>query len=519
MPAVIGAAPSIATIPSRRTLLPVRIVTVGPPFLSAVSTTARGTISTTTPVAVSTTARGTISTTTPVAVSTTARGTVSTTTPVAVSTTARGTVSTTARGTISTTTPVAVSTTSTRTVSTTSTRAVSTTSTRAVSTRAVSTRAVSTTSTRAVSTTSTRAVSTTSTTSTTSTRSIVPASALSTYFSWTATTTALSARLLLRAFLLWHNHFHRAAARGAFRGELCGTGRRLTASSSWPLLVPNDFVRVIIGWPFSETTQRLFASVTNLVEHAADVGDARGVLEPTGELDLRVEVAPLVKPPDFLAVPGLQKLGRKPPQEAADVVHVADEQLAGVVVEGGIDGLGKVDDDRPRVSQQHVEVRQVAVDHARAEHLHDLREHRAVDVSGFGRSEVDIDEARCRHAGLAFNQLHHQHTFVELEGLRHDDAGSTQLADGVNLCRSPGLLDLATTELAPLVHRALSARIADLATFCVVGAVLEATPSSLFIDLGDPQLFAGLYQVDRRFLAAHQRSNDSVNDAHVEQRQ
>ena len=44
------------------------------------------------------------------------------------------------------------------------------------------------------------------------------------------------------------------------------------------------------------------------------------------------------------------------------VFHITLEHHGGVVVPGGVDSLGQVDDDRPVVACEHIELGQVAVD-------------------------------------------------------------------------------------------------------------------------------------------------------------
>ena len=45
-----------------------------------------------------------------------------------------------------------------------------------------------------------------------------------------------------------------------------------------------------------------------------------------------------------------------------------------VIVAGGVDGLGQIDDDGAFFAQQHVELRQVAVHHASTQHAHHLQQ-------------------------------------------------------------------------------------------------------------------------------------------------
>ena len=82
--------------------------------------------------------------------------------------------------------------------------------------------------------------------------------------------------------------------------------------------------------------------------------------------------------PDLLAVVGGEQLGREAPEEAPQVVDVAHQHARRVVVAGRVDRLGQVDDHRAVGAEQDVELAQVAVDHAGAEHAHDLADQAVV---------------------------------------------------------------------------------------------------------------------------------------------
>ncbi len=140
------------------------------------------------------------------------------------------------------------------------------------------------------------------------------------------------------------------------------------------------------------------------------------------QLGIDFQLPALVELPNFLAVPRPSELWREPCEEGRDVVDIPNEEALGISVERRVDGLRKVNDDRPRLPQQHVEVRQVAVHYTRTQHLDDLTNQDAVQPTRFYRRKVAVDEARRRLTGFTFDELHHEDALKELERLRYSNA-------------------------------------------------------------------------------------------------
>src|SRR6185312_8321624 len=82
----------------------------------------------------------------------------------------------------------------------------------------------------------------------------------------------------------------------------------------------------------------------------------------------------------------------------------------------------------------------------------------------------------------------------------------------------PRSLGFPAPELAGLAHRARLAAATHLATFLILGALLEAALGHVLVDLGTTHLVARAHDIDRRLLAAFQRSQDLVDHTVVNQR-
>ena len=78
----------------------------------------------------------------------------------------------------------------------------------------------------------------------------------------------------------------------------------------------------------------------------------------------------LVEAPHLLREGNATRSGHVPREEAVQVVDVTNQELPGIGVVRGVDGLRKVDHHGPIPGDEHVELREVAVHDAGAEHLH-----------------------------------------------------------------------------------------------------------------------------------------------------
>jgi len=93
-------------------------------------------------------------------------------------------------------------------------------------------------------------------------------------------------------------------------------------------------------------------------------------------------------------------------EEAVEVVDVADQELARIRIVSAVDRLWKVDDHGPVRPDEHVELRQIAVHDARAEHLHGRANQAVVHPARGRRIELEITQARGRVAVGVDDELH-----------------------------------------------------------------------------------------------------------------
>ena len=255
------------------------------------------------------------------------------------------------------------------------------------------------------------------------------------------------------------------------------------------------------------------ARVLDQPEHLARAGRFRRLDIVARQLAIARQLSSLVELPHLLGIRDADRSGHEALQEAVQVVDVADEHLARVAVARGIHRLGKVDHHRTVGGHQHVEVGEIAVHDARAEHSRHLGDELPEHVLRLFGREVQITQAR---RGLALgigDELHDQHAVDEVVRLRHADADALQSIDHIDFSRLPRLFVLRLAVLRALRHRALVAAGADLAAFGVLGAVLEIAVLRLFVDLGDAPLAARGDDEDIRFFSALQRPRDLIDHA------
>ncbi|MCY1426203.1 hypothetical protein D9M71_420190 [compost metagenome] len=203
--------------------------------------------------------------------------------------------------------------------------------------------------------------------------------------------------------------------------------------------------------------------------------------------------------------------------EVAEIgVHVGDiafEHAERMVIAGGIHRLRQVDHHRAVGAEQHVELRQVAMHQACAEHQHHLADHEGVVLARLLGGQLDVVEARCGIAVDAGHHLHQQHAVEKVVGLGHAHAGAVQAIQRGHLGVLPGLLLLLAPVLAAPGHRPRVAAVAHLAAFLVLGRLAEAALVGLLVDLGAAQLIAATHHIHGCFLAAHQRTQHLVDQA------
>ena len=110
--------------------------------------------------------------------------------------------------------------------------------------------------------------------------------------------------------------------------------------------------------------------VVDHLEHGRRVRAALLHAEVTAQAGLGRQHVPFVEAPHLLRVRKAMRRGNMPLKEAMKVVDVADEELPRVHVVRAVDRLREIDHHGPVCADQHVELREIAVHHARAQHLH-----------------------------------------------------------------------------------------------------------------------------------------------------
>ena len=236
-----------------------------------------------------------------------------------------------------------------------------------------------------------------------------------------------------------------------------------------------------------------------------------------GQFHAGFQFAARVELPDFLAELGGEEFRGEAPEVGGHVVDVALQHPGGVVVPGGVDRLGEVDDDRSVAADQHVVLGQVAVDHPGTEHEHDLIDQPAVVLAGESRRQFHVVEPGGGIALFVGHQLHQQDSPKVAVQLRDPHAGRGQALQRVNLRVLPGALLLPAAEAGMLPHGAGLAAVAHLAPFLVLGLLAEAAPPRFLVHLGAAHLPCGEYHVNLGFLAAHELADHLVDQAILDQ--
>ena len=189
-----------------------------------------------------------------------------------------------------------------------------------------------------------------------------------------------------------------------------------------------------------------------------------------------------------------------------------------MVVAGRVDRLRQVDDHRAIRTEQDVELGEVAVHQAGAEHGNDLADQESVVAPCLVGLQRHVVETRRSIAVGVRHQFHQQHAIEEIIGLRHPHTGSGETEQGRHFGILPGFLLFAAAILRALGHGPRLAAVADLAALLVLGGLAEAALVGFLVDLGATQAVAATHHIDRGFLAAHQRAHDLVDQTVFDQR-
>ena len=254
------------------------------------------------------------------------------------------------------------------------------------------------------------------------------------------------------------------------------------------------------------------------IEHGVIAGARSHPPMPTGQACVGRQRIVLMQLPHLL---GVRKPGRtrhEASEKTVQIIDVANQEPSRVRVPGSINRLRKVNNHRLIAGDEHVVIGQITVDHAHREHADDLPKHPVVDrlrSLGFeghvpqpwGRIPIGID-----------NAFHDEDAIDERMGDRHAHAASVKPVNHVHFGGFPLGFILLATVLRTLFQRALIAGVPRFTAFRILRTMLEGALVSVFVDLRHAQLALRLDEKYLRFFSAHQRTDDTFDDAVVEER-
>ena len=259
-------------------------------------------------------------------------------------------------------------------------------------------------------------------------------------------------------------------------------------------------------------------SVFDNVHHTVDARALARVDPTAGEHRRGLQIATFVELPHFLRVGQRSSARRKAHEKRVEILDVAHQQLARVLIARSVDGLGKINDDRAVHVHQHVEVGQVAVHDSGAEHADDFSKKTRVNALRFLAGELELVEARRRSAIGPFDELHDEDAVYEMERFGHAHTGRFQAINHIDFGRAPARFFLLATVFGPFVDGALVAARANFAPFGVLRTILKAAILRFFVDFGDVVFAIARDPEHLRFFATLQRAHDLVDHALFEQR-
>ena len=132
--------------------------------------------------------------------------------------------------------------------------------------------------------------------------------------------------------------------------------------------------------------------------------------------------------------------------------------------------------------------------------------------------ELDIIESG-RHIALGIrDQLHQEHTIRADVGLRDTNARTSELEQGVDLGILPKLFLHLFAVAGAFFHGSRLATVFNFTAFGIRNGVLEATLLSIFVHFGTAYVITAAHHINGRFFAAHQLTQDIVNQAFFNQR-
>jgi hypothetical protein len=122
--------------------------------------------------------------------------------------------------------------------------------------------------------------------------------------------------------------------------------------------------------------------------------------------------------------------------------------------------LGEIDDHGPLGADEHVELREIAVDEPNAQHAHDLLDEEPVILARSLRRQIDFAESWGRAPGGIGHQLHDQRIVEIAARLGHAHTGGDEFVQRVDFGVLPGYFLLPAPETRALGYGARPARAA-----------------------------------------------------------
>jgi hypothetical protein len=199
------------------------------------------------------------------------------------------------------------------------------------------------------------------------------------------------------------------------------------------------------------------------------------------------------------------------------ILDVSEQQLSCARILRRVNGLWKVDDDRSRRAHQHIELREIAVNGACAQHSNHFANQLLVDLVGLSSLEVQVSQPRSGFATGILDEFHHENAVHEIDRLRNRHTAVSNSVEGVDFSVPPSCLVLFFAVSGPLRNRPLVPGIARLAAFGVFGSMLEGPVIRLFVNLGDAFHAFDDHDEDLSLLPTHEGPDDFSDDPVVHQ--
>ena len=222
----------------------------------------------------------------------------------------------------------------------------------------------------------------------------------------------------------------------------------------------------------------------DLAQDLGDIGRGRFWMVDAGQGRIRLQVVGLIERPHLAPIVGGGKGWGKAPKERREMIDVAHKKGRGIVVGGGVQVLGQVDDDRARIIQEDVVFAEVAMDDARAQHACHIAHEGRMDGGRLGGCQDQVGKAWRGISGGIHDKLHEQHAVYAEIGRGHAYADIGKPKERIHFGILPDLLPLVTPETRFFGHRPPTPAVAHGSPLLVESGLAEAPLAGLLIDLG-----------------------------------